>query len=76
MARHSQPPVDGGIEIAVQDAMHRQVLVSRLGDQVAEAEAIMQMGQVRRLPVIDSAGIERPEAGRGRFNIERSQPSP
>lgn len=43
-------------EIFVRDAMHKQVLVCRLGDKIADAEAIMRMGQVRRLPVLDPAG--------------------
>jgi CBS domain-containing protein len=36
--------------------MQRKVLVCRVGDTLSDAEAIMRMGQVRRLPVTDSAG--------------------
>jgi CBS domain-containing protein len=43
-------------EVRVEKAMHRAVRTCKPSDPVAKAEAVMQEGHVRRLPVVDAGG--------------------
>lgn len=43
-------------ELRVRDAMAKKVYTRRLGDSLAEAEAVMQEAGIRRLPVVDESG--------------------
>jgi CBS-domain-containing membrane protein len=43
-------------ELRVEDAMTRKVHTCRAGDEIEEAQRLMQNAQVRRLPVLDDQG--------------------
>jgi CBS domain-containing protein len=43
-------------DLRVSEAMAKQVKVCTAGDSLADAEAIMRAGQIRRLPVVDTGG--------------------
>jgi CBS domain-containing protein len=54
MAAYTQGSPLHGLQVA--STMAKQVFSCRTSDTLADAEAYMQKGQVRRLPVVDSAG--------------------